>query len=218
MIFSKEVNVFLLFCYLPLRTFKQTWIFFIHVYKLALELKLSLFSNLLLSSFAKWRGLSLPKTFFLPCRVFLHLSCLCNLKRTANSGNQAPHPPPFEKYDLYSVPYISWVNYYRVAFGDEAKFSVSVLKSLILIFHIFFLILQDSCKPLCHLQRCKGHLSTNNYVLECFMPSLTEIGSNQDSFHSFATNTSCNEMCPSFKRPWINLHKYALCKIRLTLS
>ena len=81
------------------------------------------------------------------------------------------------------------MNYSRVAFGDEAKFSVSVLKSLILIFHIFFLILQDSCKPLCHLQRCKGHLWTNNYVLECFMPSLTEIGSNQDSFQYFATIT-----------------------------
>ena len=66
----------------------------------------------------------------------------------------------------------------RVAFGDEAKFSVSVfLRSirLILIFLIFFLILQDSCKPLCHLQRCKGHLSTYNYVLECFMPLLHTI-------------------------------------------
>ena len=127
MMFLKEVNVFLLFCYyLPLRMFEQTWIFFIHVYQLAFELKLSLFSNLLLSSFAKLCGLSLPKTFFLPCSVFLLLSCLCNLKRTSNSGNQAPHPPPFEKYDLYSIPYISWLNYSRVAFGDEAKFSVSV--------------------------------------------------------------------------------------------
>ena len=36
------------------------------------------------------------------------------------------HPPPFEKCNLYSIPYISWMNYSRVAFGDEAKFSVSV--------------------------------------------------------------------------------------------
>ena len=56
MMFSKEVNVFLLFCYLPLRMFEQTWIFFIHVYMLALELKLSLFSNLLLSSLILQNG------------------------------------------------------------------------------------------------------------------------------------------------------------------
>ena len=66
----------------------------------------------------------------------------------------------------------------RVAFGDkQSSLWVYLYKiiRLIFIFLIVFLILQDSCKPLCHLQRCKGHLSTYNYVLECFMPFLHTI-------------------------------------------
>ena len=69
---------------------------------------------------------------------------------------------------------------------------------LVLIFqwHLFFLILQDSCKPLCHLQRSNGNLSTYNnvHILECFMPSLTEIDPNQDNFYYFAIISPCNEV------------------------
>ena len=30
---------------------------------------------------------------------------------------------------------------------------------------VFFIILQDPCESLCHLQRCKGRLPADNYVL-----------------------------------------------------
>ena len=105
------------------------------LYQLALELnlaelfwrrsiflKLSLFVNLLLPPFAKWCGLSLPKTIsflhlkfsfvyrdiylkFIQYAKRLALSCLCTLKRTCDSDYRVPLPIAlFKKYYLYSIP------------------------------------------------------------------------------------------------------------------
>ena len=122
MMFSKEVNVFLLFCYyLPLRMFEQTWIF------LSMYTSWHLSWNCLcLSSFAKWCGLSLPKTFFPPSKFFCIFRVYAIWNVLPTRVIKPPTHPPFEKCNLYSIPYISWMNYSRVAFGDEAKFSVSV--------------------------------------------------------------------------------------------
>ena len=49
------------------------------------------------------------------------------MKRTCNSGNQAPPPPPHLKNMIffYTVHFFAEL-FYRVAFCDEAKFSVTV--------------------------------------------------------------------------------------------
>ena len=67
------------------------------------RLEFSLFMNT--SWHLSWNCPCLVRCYYLPLqngmvsryqRLFLslHLSCLCNLKRTCNSGNQAPPPPP----------------------------------------------------------------------------------------------------------------------------
>ena len=177
--------------------------------------QLSLFVNLLLPPFAKWCGLSLPKTIFLLhlkfffiyldiCLKFIQYakrsahSCLCTLKRTCDSDNRVPLPTPPLKNVIY-ILYRRFLGLLILVWHMTTKqcflqvYSTNLFVKFECFIH-FFLILQDSCKPLCHLKICKRHLSTYKYVLECFLPGLTEISPNQDNFHYFATIIHCNEM------------------------
>ena len=127
------------------------------------------------------------------------LSCLCKFKSTYDPLPMVPYRKIWSIIILYRK-FLGWIIYSSVAYEDEAKFSASVFVQNQLLnlkyFIQLFIILQDSCKPLCDLQGCKGLLSTYNYVLVCFWPYLTEIGPNKGNFHYFATITLCIDVRP----------------------
>lgn len=118
---------------------------------------------------------------------------------------------------FYTVNF--WLNYSSLAFDAEANFLRSVFVQSHLfnsnISLIFFLIFEDSCN------RCvifKRHLSAYNYVLECLLLGLTEIGPNEDNFTISALSSLAMRYDPSCEITWITLLKNALCQIGLILS
>ena len=127
MMFSKKVSVFLLFCYyLPLRMFVQTWIFLSvytswHLSWNCLCLVICYYLHLQYGVVFRYQRLSFFHAEFF---CIFHVYAIWNVLPTRVI--MSPTHPQFEKCNLYSIPYISWMNYSRVAFGDEAKFSVSV--------------------------------------------------------------------------------------------
>ena len=105
---------------------------------------------------------------FLPCRVVLRLSwhISVNYKEVTTFGTRVimlpPPPPPLWKTFLYRK--LFWCGIWRrsnlpLLLPIRHK---TLFTSASVFVQFFFFILQDSWKPLCHLQRCIVHLLTYN--------------------------------------------------------